>query len=335
MLQPSCLKRLQSIQDVPSQRSLTWKRLYANFANWTVSWIAAQSPPVTKLARRKKTYCSCHAQPKVQVRHPKSSMHRYHLAQMTNTIFQLMKITYKSTSALARTANRNDGAMRAVLVGCLSPLPHFGSSPSELHLASRLSNKRHCLRQRATHEHNDWKSTTERTLSAPGGCFTVRVTLALFTIALVSPPFHLIFHHFVATLRCRCLLRSAFKWVVMPLRPVPCDLGDPGGGDPWFPHGTLLLHSLAGMVWWFWCFDFWWFCHTNEMIQCYHLLHQLIFRAWTGYLSHRFGSGFAFVVLGCVGFCLFVGLCFVLLSGFCLFLFLFCVGVFDRPQDYV
>ena len=99
----------------------------------------------------------------------------------------------------------------------------------------------------------------------------------------------------------------------MPLRPVPCDLGDPGGGDPWFPHGTLLLHSLAGMAWWFWCFDFWWVCHTNEMIQCYHLLHQLIFRAWTGYLSHRFGSGFAFVVLGCVGFlfvCWFV-FCFV------------------------
>ena len=114
-------------------------------------------------------------------------------------------------SALARTANCNDGAMRAVLVGCLSLLPHFGSSPSELHLASRLSNKRHCLRQRATHEHDDWKSTTERTLSAPGGCFTVRVTLALFTIALVSPRFHLIFHHFVATLHCRCLLRSAFK----------------------------------------------------------------------------------------------------------------------------
>ena len=91
-----------------------------------------------------------------------------------------MKIIYKSTSALVRTANRNDGAMRAVLVGCLSPLPHFGSSPSELHLASCLSNKRHCLRQRATHEHDDWKSTTERTLSAPGGCFTVRVTLALF-----------------------------------------------------------------------------------------------------------------------------------------------------------
>ena len=94
-----------------------------------------------------------------------------------------MKIIYKSTSALVLTANRNDGAMRDVLVGYLSPLPHFGSSPSELHLALCLSSKHHCLIQRATHEYDDWKSTTERTLSASGGCFTVRVTLALFHIS--------------------------------------------------------------------------------------------------------------------------------------------------------
>ena len=36
---------------------------------------------------------------------------------------------------------------------------------------------------------------------------------------------------------------------IMPCRLVPCDLGDPGG-DPWFPHGTLLLYSLAGMTLW-------------------------------------------------------------------------------------
>ena len=58
---------------------------------------------------------------------------------------------------------------------------------------------------------------------------------------------------------------------------MPCDLGDPGGGDPWFPHGTLLLHSLAGMAWWSGCFfvRFVALPYHTEMIQGYHLLHQL------------------------------------------------------------
>jgi len=45
---------------------------------------------------------------------------------MMNIIFQLMKTIGKSTSVLELTANRNDGAMRDVLVGYLSPLPHSG-----------------------------------------------------------------------------------------------------------------------------------------------------------------------------------------------------------------
>ena len=32
-----------------------------------------------------------------------------------------------------------------------------------------------------------------------------------------------------------------------------CDLGDPGWGDPWFPHSAVLLHSHAGMAMWTWC----------------------------------------------------------------------------------
>ena len=57
---------------------------------------------------------------------------------------------------------------------------------------------------------------------------------------------------------------------------MPCDLGDPGGGDPWFPHGTLLLHSLAGMAWWSGCVVcFVALPYHTEMIQGYHLLHQL------------------------------------------------------------
>ena len=33
----------------------------------------------------------------------------------------------------------------------------------------------------------------------------------------------------------------------MPYRLAPCDLGDPGWGDPWFPHGAFveLAHELA------------------------------------------------------------------------------------------
>ena len=53
-------------------------------------------------------------------------MRRFHHAQMMNIIFQLMKTIGKSTSVLEMTANRNDGAMRDVLVGYLSPLPHSG-----------------------------------------------------------------------------------------------------------------------------------------------------------------------------------------------------------------
>ena len=94
-----------------------------------------------------------------------------------------MKIICKSTRVLELTANRNDGAMRDVLVRYLSPLPHFGSSPSEPPLALSPSSKHHSSIQRATQEYDDWKSTTEQTLSASGGCFTVRVTLALFHIS--------------------------------------------------------------------------------------------------------------------------------------------------------
>ena len=31
-------------------------------------------------------------------------------------------------------------------------------------------------------------------------------------------------------------------------RLAPCDLGDPGWGDPWFPHGAVLLPSPACMA---------------------------------------------------------------------------------------
>ena len=64
-------------------------------------------------------------------------------------------------------------------------------------------------------------------------CFTVRLTFLFTTL--------------VATRRCRCLLRSDYGWVVMPYRLAPCDLGDPGWGDPWFPHGAF----VASLAFWY------------------------------------------------------------------------------------
>ena len=52
-----------------------------------------------------------------------------------------MKTIGKSTSALKFTTNHNDGAMRDVLVGYLSPPPHSGRCSRELPLAQRPSNK--------------------------------------------------------------------------------------------------------------------------------------------------------------------------------------------------
>ena len=38
----------------------------------------------------------------------------------------------------------------------------------------------------------------------------------------------------------------------MPFRLAPCDLGDPGWGDPWFPHGAFVasLTLWYGLVVW-------------------------------------------------------------------------------------
>ena len=59
---------------------------------------------------------------KGQAPHRKSLMHRYLHALMMSTIFHTMKTICKRTSVLEFTANRNDGALRDVLVECLSPL---------------------------------------------------------------------------------------------------------------------------------------------------------------------------------------------------------------------
>ena len=136
MLPPNCLtKHARSFKasKISHRRgSLTSKLPYANFAKLTVSWIVAQFPPVTKLAKRRKPYCCCHIQPKGQAHHRKSSMHKYRHALMMSIIFHTMKTICRSTRALIFFAHRNDGAMRHVLVGYLSPLPHSGSNKSDV-----------------------------------------------------------------------------------------------------------------------------------------------------------------------------------------------------------
>ena len=134
MLPPNCLTKharsFRAFKTSHRRGSLTSKLPYANFAKLTAFWIVAQFPPVTKLAKRRKPYCCFRIQPKEQAHHRKSSMHKYRHALMMSIIFHMMKIICRSTRTLIFSAHRNDGAMRHVLVGYLSPLPHSGSDKS-------------------------------------------------------------------------------------------------------------------------------------------------------------------------------------------------------------
>ena len=62
----------------------------------------------------------------------------------------------------------------------------------------------------------------------------------------------------------------------MPFRLAPCDLGDPGWEDPWFPHGDFvasLAYGYGSMI--LLLFPLFLPPYHVEMIQCYHLLHEL------------------------------------------------------------
>ena len=145
LLDKACQK-LQGIQDVPSQRVTDLEAAIRQIRQ--LSCILDSCT----ISGRKKPYCFCHIHPTVQACHRKSLMHRYHYAQMMNTIFQLMKTIGKSTSVPESTAN--PGSFRSE--------PVWAQCPSSKHL---------CPVQETTQEYDDRKSTTERTLSAPGGLF--------------------------------------------------------------------------------------------------------------------------------------------------------------------
>ena len=102
--------------------------------------------------------------------------------------------------------------------------------------------------------YDDWKSTTERTLSVPCGLTWPSSCLTLAQVSLIVSPFFSplsLRHGFVVvcfevtTCELLCLLAA------------PCDLGDPGWGDPWFPHGAFVasLTSWYGLVF-FWFVSF-------------------------------------------------------------------------------
>ena len=83
----------------------------------------------------------------------------------------------------------------------------------------------------------------------------------------------------------------------MPYRLAPCDLGDPGWGDPWFPHGVF----VASLTFWYGLVILMFFLlfllpYHVEMIQCYHLLHELAHELAP--VTPRVG-GFLFFVLLC------------------------------------
>ena len=170
LLDKACQK-LQGIQNIPS---------YANFAKLTAYWIAAQ---FLLAKRRKLTTASAYSQ---------RSKYIIGRAQCTNLATHWR---WASSSIWWRLFAGALGhwffctpqwwAMRHVLVGYLSPLPHSGRN-SQLSAALGLSSKHHqSWAQGIAQEYDDRKSTTERTPHLPS-CFTARFTFAFLTLEHVS-----------------------------------------------------------------------------------------------------------------------------------------------------
>ena len=85
----------------------------------------------------------------------------------------------------------------------------------------------------------------------------------------------------------------------MPFRLAPCDLGDPGWGDPWFPDGAF----VASLAFWYGLmilslFPLFLPQYHVEMIQIYIFLHE--FAHELAPVTPRFCG---FVLCCCVLFC--------------------------------
>ena len=100
----------------------------------------------------------------------------------------------------------------------------------------------------------------------------------------------------------------------MPCWLAPCDLGDPGWGDPWFPHGAF----VASLTFWYGLVMFLFSClfllpYHVEMIECYHLLQELAHELAP--VTPRFG--FVFFCCCVSVLCWVFVLCFWFLPSFC------------------
>ena len=129
------------------------------------------------------------------------------------------------------------GHLRDVLVGYLSPLPHSGRFSSELPLALRPSNKHYWKCARITPENMMiGKALLSGHLSS---CVTVRLTLFCVSPLSLRPGVAGVCFEVPSS---ESLCFDGLCHVISEIL---------AGG---FPHGTLLLHSLAGMAWWSGCF---------------------------------------------------------------------------------
>ena len=146
---------------------------------------------------------------------------------MMNIIFQLMKTIGKSTRVPELTENP-------------------GSSPSEPFWAPCPSTSTFRVELRKLSKSMMiGKALLSGLWARPVGCwcpFIISHISSCFTVR-----FTFLFTTLVATRLCRCLLRSDYMWAVMPWRLAPCDLGDPGWGDPWFPHDAF----VASLTFWY------------------------------------------------------------------------------------
>ena len=140
-----------------------------------------------------------------------------------------------------------------------------------------------------------------------GACFAFRVFFLPVFWVLFCVPLVLLFGFKY------CIVTALQDCVAGPL--ALCDLGDPGWGDPWFPHSAVLLHSHDGMATWLLCLcvlSFHVFAiPIPELIQCYHLISSLVTELDRRSLSALrfwwvFFVWFWFCVFCCFGCCLFV-----------------------------
>ena len=104
LLDKACQK-LQGIQDVPSQRVTDLEAAIRQLRQLSCILDSCTTSASYEVSQAQKAILLLPHTAKVQARHPKSLMHRYHHTQMMSTIFQLMKTIGKSTSVPESTAN--------------------------------------------------------------------------------------------------------------------------------------------------------------------------------------------------------------------------------------